>query len=112
MTKDKNYRALLGRARWASLARRVKTEAMWTCSRCGRTTHRLAVHHITPVETARSPAEMERLAYDESNLQVLCYDCHAEVHKSMRLSAKATTQERATQHVDRLAAALGLEMNG
>ena len=70
----------------------AKVEAGWTCSVCGRTTARLAVHHVRPVETGRTAEEMEGLCYDTANLQVLCYECHSKVHEGTR--GKAGHQER------------------
>ena len=59
------------------------------------------MHHITPVESARSEAEAERLCFAESNLQVLCFDCHAAIHKSMRMSVTQVHQEREEERTER-----------
>ena len=65
------------------MARRLKTEANWECSVCHTVTHRLAVHHIRPIERMKEE-DKERMCYDESNLQVVCYDCHKAIHDAMR----------------------------
>lgn len=101
MSKDTNYRRLIGSQRWSALARSVKAQAGWTCSKCGRVTRRLAVHHVAPVETATTLREMERLCFDETNLQVLCFDCHAEEHKLMRRTTRESHEERTRSNVDR-----------
>lgn len=84
MSKDKDYRRLVGSKRWARLAMEMKTAANWRCSRCGAVTQRLAVHHIRAVEGARSSEEMEARCFDRANLQVLCFDCHAKEHRRSR----------------------------
>lgn len=88
------------------LARRMKIKAMMKCEQCGRVTDRLAVHHIHPVENARTNEQKELLCFDENNLQVLCYDCHAAIHKDMRSRTKEHHQkrekERAKEAMDRL----------
>ena len=53
------------------LARRMKIKAMMKCEQCGRVADRLAVHHIHPVENARTMEQKELLCFDENNLQVL-----------------------------------------
>lgn len=80
MSKDKNYNILINSTRWRTLAKEVKTSANWQCDMCGLVTTRLAVHHIKPVESGSTFAEMEALCYDKNNLQVLCYQCHKEMH--------------------------------
>ena len=41
------------------------------------------VHHIVPIESAHTRAEMEALAYDENNLIALCSECHHEAHRQL-----------------------------
>lgn len=51
--------------------------------------------------------------YDESNLKVLCYDCHAATHQTMRQSTKDIHHEREAQRVERfLRATVGDEGDG
>lgn len=84
MSKDERYRRLLASGRWQRLATEMKHQAGYMCQQCGRVTPRLAVHHIRPVESARTDEEMEALCFRRSNLQVLCYDCHASIHRGSR----------------------------
>ena len=53
------------------------------------------VHHIIPIETARTKEEMRRLAFDWNNLMSLCKSCHARIHKEMGSNTKAKVAERA-----------------
>ena len=41
-------------------------------------------HLIKPVESAKSEQEMERLAYDVNNIELLCIPCHIKTHQEMR----------------------------
>lgn len=81
MSKDKRYSRLVSSVRWQRLALETKTRAGWQCQDCGVVTRRLAVHHIRPVETGRTEEEMEALCFSRANLRVLCFDCHAGVHR-------------------------------
>lgn len=93
MGRGQEYRRLITSPRWARLAMELKTEAGWQCSRCGIVTQRLAVHHIRPVEQARTPEEMEARCFDRSNLRVLCYECHSKEHERSRTAEKHQVYE-------------------
>lgn len=81
-------------------AHRKKIQAMMTCEQCGRVTERLAVHHIRPVENGRTATEKRQLCFDEHNLQVLCYECHSEIHKAMRSRTREYHQKAAKQRAE------------
>ena len=76
------------------------------CAKEGRITPGVDVHHVVPVETARSVQEMERLAYDISNCQLLCIPCHIAVHQAMRTHTKEKVKENKERARQRF-----LEMN-
>lgn len=40
------------------------------------------------------PGEMERLAYDVNNIELLCIGCHIRAHKELRSHEGDTIQER------------------
>lgn len=97
MAKDKEYMQLMHRAEWVRL-RRAKLTDSPLCERCrseGRITPATEVHHITPVETAPTRRDKERLAYDPHNLQALCHACHVLTHTEMGRSGKAQARRRA-----------------
>ena len=50
-------------------------------------------HHIKPVESAKTEQEMERLAYDVSNIRLLCVACHIKTHQEMRSHTKEKVKE-------------------
>jgi 5-methylcytosine-specific restriction endonuclease McrA len=74
----------------------VWKRAQGLCERCkaeGFITPGVDVHHIKPVETAKTMQEMERLAYNPNNCQLLCIACHIKVHQDMRTHTKEKVKE-------------------
>ena len=61
------------------------------------------VHHIVPIETAKTKDEMRRLAFDERNLMALCQSCHARIHKEMGSNTAKIVRQRAEARQDRWA---------
>lgn len=61
----------------------------------------MAVHHLRPVESGHNPDEMERLCFDESNLQVLCYECHKLQHQGEHGNGKAGHMKAEAQRIER-----------
>lgn len=61
------------------------------------------VHHIVPIETARTKDEMKRLAFDWNNLMSLCKSCHARIHKEMGSNTAKIVRARAEARQDRWA---------
>ena len=59
------------------------------------------VHHIVPVDSARTEEEAERLAYSPSNLSSLCRACHNKLHASDRSHSKEAHQRRAEEELAR-----------
>lgn len=94
MSRDKRYQRLLNSRRWwgdGGVKVQVWHRAGGLCELCkaeGYITPGVDVHHIVPVETAKTEQEMERLAYDVNNCQLLCVACHIKVHAEMRSHTK------------------------
>ena len=87
MSRDKHYQKLLNSKRWAEVKRIVWQRAGGLCERCrreGLIRAGVDCHHKTPVESAKTEQEMERLAYDVSNIELLCIPCHIKTHQEMR----------------------------
>ena len=62
---------------WNRLRYALFKKHNYTCERCGRYAKEdLHLHHIIPVKSGGS--------HNESNLQVLCSDCHYEIHSKRR----------------------------
>ena len=64
------------------------------------------VHHIVPIETARTKDEMKRLAFDVNNLRALCFACHARIHKELGSNTAKIVRQRAEARQDRRADSL------
>ena len=103
MSRDKRYQKLLNSKRWHEVKRFVWQRAGGLCERCKREgiaergvpyiTPGVDVHHIRPVEQAKTVQEMERLAYNPNNCQLLCVACHIKVHQDMRTHTKEKVKE-------------------
>ncbi len=61
------------------------------------------VHHIIPIETARTKEEMRRLAFEWNNLMSLCKSCHARIHKELGSNTAKIVRQRAEARQDRWA---------
>ena len=96
MSRDPRYQRLLNGKRWKLLRAEVFRRANGLCELCkaeGFITPGVDVHHIQPVEQAKSVQEMERLAYNPANCQLLCVACHIKVHQDMRTHTKEKVKE-------------------
>ena len=96
MSRDKRYQKLLNDKRWKLLRSAVFRRANGLCGLCkaeGFITPGVDVHHIRPVEQAKTVQEMERLAYNPANCQLLCVACHTKVHQEMRSHTKEKVKE-------------------
>lgn len=72
------------------------------CQECEKHGHVVAatcVHHIIPVESARTDKACEELAFSQSNLMSLCYKCHADIHKAARSHSRKAHHEREEQRL-------------
>ena len=96
MSRDPRYQRLLNGKRWKLLRTAVFRRAGGLCELCkaeGFITPGVDVHHIRPVEQAKTVQEMERLVYDPANCQLLCVEHHIKVHQSMRTHCKEKVKE-------------------
>ena len=84
MSRDPRYQKLLNSKRWMKVKRQVWQRAEGLCERCKRDgiaergvpyiTPGVDCHHKIPVESAKTEQEMERLAYDVNNIELLFAD--------------------------------------
>lgn len=96
MSNDPDYIRMIHTARWLRL-RRLRLSEQPLCPVCraaGRTRPATEVHHVRPVEAARTLGEKERLMFDPHNLRPLCRSCHVAAHQAMGKGTKATAAER------------------
>lgn len=99
MSKDRNYTRMIQSKPWKEL-RTDKMRNNPLCEDCyenGIIEPAKEVHHITPVESALSLDEMERLMFSYDNLRALCHSCHTEAHKAMR----SHSREEVRRNTDR-----------
>ena len=73
------------------------------CLKQGIVTPARCVHHVVPIETARTKDEMKRLAFDVNNLLALCFACHARIHKELGSNTAKIVRQRAEERQDRWA---------
>jgi len=71
------------------------------CLKQGIITSARCVHHVVPIETARTKDEMKRLAFDVNNLRALCFACHARIHKELGSNTAKIVRQRAEARQDR-----------
>ena len=75
------------------------------CLKEGIVTSARCVHHVVPIETARTKDEMKRLAIDcgLQGLRALCFACHARIHKELGSNTAKIVRQRAEARQDRWA---------
>ena len=103
MSRDKDYQRLLNSKRWKEL-RMLKLEQSPLCELCaekGLVVAAVDVHHIQPCEEASSLAEMEARCFSFSNLQSLCIQCHAYIHRKARSHTKESHKQREKARLER-----------
>lgn len=102
MAHSKLYVQLMNSREWREL-REAKLQQNPLCERCqaqGYVTAARCVHHLVPVESGRTEDDCRRLAFQFTNLQSLCFQHHAEIHKAEHSHSREAHQKRAS---DRLA---------
>jgi 5-methylcytosine-specific restriction endonuclease McrA len=91
---------------WKELRIAKLRNARGLCEEClkqGIVTSARCVHHVLPIETARTKDEMKRLAFDVNNLRALCFACHARIHKELGSNTAKIVRQRAEARQDRWA---------
>ena len=75
------------------------------CMKEGIVTSARCVHHVVPIETARTKDEMKRLAIDcgLQGLKSLCFACHAKTHKELGSNTRRIVAQRAQARQERWA---------
>ena len=97
MSRNKDYQRLLNSKRWKVMRTEylMKHPLCEDCQAQGYVRAAVDVHHIVPVESAKSPAEMERLCFDAAhNLRALCVPCHIRTHQEAKSHTTAAHKQR------------------
>ena len=84
---------------------RSTNELCEECMKQGIVTSARCVHHVVPIETARTKDAMRRLAIDcgLQGLKSLCFACHARIHKELGSNTAKVVKARAEARQDRWA---------
>lgn len=103
MSKNKDYTRMLNSKRWKELRalKLMRNPLCQMCEREGIVTAAVDVHHIRPVESARTLADMEALCFNPNNLLALCVGCHIKIHQDRKSHTKAAHQQRERERLDR-----------
>ena len=104
VAKDK--REIYNSREWHELRAAKLRSTNGLCEEClkeGIVTRARCVHHVVPIETARTKDEMKRLAFDPHNLMALCFACHARIHKELGSNTAKIVRQRAEARQDRWA---------
>lgn len=104
MSRNKDYQRLLNAPQWAKVKAIVRARAGGLCERCKAEgiaergvpyiTPGVDCHHIVPVESGKTLAEMERLCFDTHNIRLLCVPCHIKTHAEQRSHSKEAHKQR------------------
>ena len=113
--QQKDKAAIYNSREWKEL-RIMKLRANPLCEQCikdgeavgipgGYIRSATCVHHIVPIETAKTKEEMRRLALDcgLNGLMALCQSCHAKIHKQLGSNTAKIVRQRAEARQDRWA---------
>ena len=119
MSKKRNWRGVSDRVakdkaaiynsrEWRELRAAKLRSTKGLCEEClkqGIVTEARCVHHVVPIETARTRDEMRRLAIGcgLQGLRALCYACHARIHKELGSNTAKIVRQRAEARQDRWA---------
>lgn len=98
----KLYIKLMNSKEWRSLRAR-KLAANPLCERHlrqGKVVAASVVHHIIEVESGHTEVECRTLAFSWQNLQSLCRECHAEIHKAARSHSLEAHRQRESDRLE------------
>jgi len=123
MSRNKDYQRLLNSPQWAKVKAIVKARAGGLCERCKAEgiaergvpyiTPGVDCHHIVPVESGKTLAEMQRLCYDwQHNIQLLCVPCHIKTHAEQRSHSKEAHKQRENDRLSQWIARQGRPNDG
>ena len=99
----KYYIKLMNSGEWWRV-RAAKMTADPLCERCkaqGFTVPARCVHHIIPVESGHTEQECHDLCMRWTNLQSLCFRCHAEIHKAEGYHTRDAHRQREEERLQR-----------
>lgn len=101
MSRDPEYIRLINSSRWRNLRYAIldRNPFCHDCETEGISRSASEVHHILPVEAARSRSAMERRCYDPDNLVALCHECHKRRHRELGKNGREERRKREESQV-------------
>ena len=106
MSQKQDKQRIYNSPEWARL-RAIKLQEEPLCQRCldlGFVKPARVIHHIEPIEKARSYEEMRRLALcGTQGLLSLCFQCHSDIHREMASRTKEGHKRAAATALERWA---------
>lgn len=103
MAHSKLYVRLMNSAEWRRLRAEILT-AEPLCRECkqrGIVTAARCIHHRIEIDSAKTEAEAQNLAFSKSNCIPLCYECHANIHKAKRSHSREAHTKRQSESLQR-----------
>lgn len=98
----KTYTRLMNSKEWRQL-RQAKLAANPLCEehlRRGMWVAASVVHHVVEVESGRTEAECRALAFSWGNLESLCRECHAAIHRAARSHTAEVHRQRERERLE------------
>ena len=98
---SKLYQRLMNSREWRE-TRTSKLQRNPLCeehNKVGKYVAASVVHHIIEVESGRTEQECRLLCFDPNNLESLCRECHAEIHRARGYHTMAAHQQRARERL-------------
>lgn len=78
---------------WKKLASKIRKAKFYICEKCGKINSK-EVHHIIPI--TESNVTDPNITLNESNLMLLCNECHNEIHNRFKKSKSAISNRNIT----------------
>ena len=103
MSQKKDKMRIYNSKEWR-LVRNAKLEKNPLCEVCaerGKIVAAQCVHHIIPIETATDFTYMKELAFRFDNLLSCCFQCHSEIHQTLKSRTREGHQRASQAAVNR-----------
>ena len=103
MSQKKDKMRIYNSKEWR-LVRNAKLEKNPLCEVCaerGKIVAAQCVHHIIPIETASDFTYMKELAFRFDNLLSCCFQCHSEIHQTLKSRTREGHQRASQAALDR-----------
>ena len=103
MSQKKDKMRIYNSKEWR-LVRNAKLEKNPLCEVCaerGKIVAAQCVHHVIPIETATDFTYMKELAFRFDNLLSCCFQCHSEIHQTLKSRTREGHQRASQAAVNR-----------